>query len=55
MLDVMMNDILGTPAILVGLFAFVGFTNPKKSASTVLSGTLKQLWALLFLALEPPC
>lgn len=24
MLDVMMNDILGTPAILVGLFALVG-------------------------------
>lgn len=24
MLDVIMNDILGTPAILVGLFAFVG-------------------------------
>lgn len=30
MLDVIMNDILGTPAILVGLFAFVGLLIQKK-------------------------
>lgn len=30
MLDVIMHDILGTPAILVGLFAFIGLLIQKK-------------------------
>lgn len=49
MLDVMMNDILGTPAILVGLFAFVGLLIQKKSASTVLSGSLKTIMGFVIL------
>jgi len=49
MLEVIMNDILGTPAILVGLFAFVGLLIQKKSASTVLSGTLKTVMGFVIL------
>ncbi|TQR35320.1 PTS ascorbate transporter subunit IIC [Lysinibacillus sphaericus] len=49
MLDVIMNDILGTPAILVGLFAFVGLLIQKKSTSTVLSGTLKTVIGFVIL------
>ncbi|MFJ8518066.1 PTS ascorbate transporter subunit IIC [Lysinibacillus xylanilyticus] len=49
MLDVIMNDILGTPAILVGLFAFVGLLIQKKSASTVLSGSLKTVMGFVIL------
>ncbi|MGE7112967.1 PTS ascorbate transporter subunit IIC [Lysinibacillus sp. NPDC047702] len=49
MLDVIMNDILGTPAILVGLFAFIGLLIQKKSASTVLSGTLKTVMGFVIL------
>ncbi len=49
MLDVIMNDILGTPAILVGLFAFIGLLIQRKSASTVLSGTLKTVMGFVIL------
>lgn len=49
MLDVIMHDILGTPAILVGLFAFIGLLIQKKSSSTVLSGTLKTIMGFVIL------
>lgn len=49
MLDVIMHDILGTPAILVGLFAFIGLFIQKKSSSTILSGTLKTIMGFVIL------
>ncbi|MEE3807364.1 MULTISPECIES: PTS ascorbate transporter subunit IIC [Lysinibacillus] len=49
MLDVIMHDILGTPAILVGLFAFIGLLIQKKSSSTVLSGTFKTIMGFVIL------
>ncbi|MFI2129442.1 PTS ascorbate transporter subunit IIC [Lysinibacillus fusiformis] len=49
MLDVIMHDILGTPAILVGLFAFIGLFIQKKSSSTILSSTLKTIMGFVIL------
>ncbi len=49
MLDVIMHDILGTPAILVGLFAFIGLLIQNKSSSTILSGTLKTIMGFVIL------
>ncbi|MGX9135676.1 PTS ascorbate transporter subunit IIC [Rummeliibacillus sp. JY-2-4R] len=49
MLDVVMNDILATPAILVGLFALVGLLIQKQSASNVVSGTLKSILGFVIL------
>ncbi|WP_025114231.1 PTS ascorbate transporter subunit IIC [Lysinibacillus fusiformis] len=49
MLDVIMHDILGTPAMLVGLFAFIGLLIQKKSSSTILSGTLKTIMGFVIL------
>ncbi len=49
MLDVLMNDILATPAILVGLFALVGLLIQKQSASNVMSGTLKTVLGFVIL------
>ncbi|MCD4838347.1 PTS ascorbate transporter subunit IIC [Neobacillus sedimentimangrovi] len=49
MFDFIMNDILGTPAILVGLFALLGLILQKKGIADVISGTLKTIMGFLIL------
>lgn len=49
MLDFIMNDVLGTPAILVGLFALLGLVLQKKGIADVISGTLKTIMGFLIL------
>ncbi|SFQ15947.1 PTS ascorbate transporter subunit IIC [Salibacterium halotolerans] len=49
MIDLLMNDILGTPEILVGLFAFIGLLVQRKMFSDVISGTLKTVLGFVIL------
>lgn len=49
MLQVIMNDILGEPAILIGLFALVGLLLQRKSSADVVSGTLKTVMGFLII------
>lgn len=49
MFDFIMNDILGTPAILVGLFALLGLLLQKKGIADIVSGTLKTIMGFLIL------
>ncbi|WP_449619268.1 PTS ascorbate transporter subunit IIC [Robertmurraya sp. Marseille-Q9965] len=49
MFDLIMKDILGTPAILVGLFALVGLLLQKKGIADVISGTLKTIMGFIIL------
>jgi PTS system ascorbate-specific IIC component len=49
MLNVIMNDILGTPAILIGLFALVGLILQRKSIADTVSGTLKTVMGFIIL------
>ncbi|XJZ26650.1 PTS ascorbate transporter subunit IIC [Bacillota bacterium Lsc_1132] len=49
MYDLIMNDILGTPAILVGLFALIGLLLQKKGVADIISGTLKTIMGFLIL------
>lgn len=44
-----MNDILGTPAILIGLFALVGLLLQRKSSAEVVSGTMKTVMGFLII------
>lgn len=48
-LNVIMKDILGTPAILIGLFAFIGLAVQKKENSEIISGTLKTIMGFVIL------
>ncbi|MDX8342468.1 PTS ascorbate transporter subunit IIC [Rossellomorea sp. YZS02] len=49
MIDIIMKDILGTPAILVGLFALIGLLIQRKNTGDVVSGTLKTVMGFVIL------
>ncbi|MBA2175433.1 PTS ascorbate transporter subunit IIC [Halobacillus locisalis] len=49
MIDLIMQDILGTPAILVGLFALIGLIAQRKNVADVISGTLKTVMGFVIL------
>jgi PTS system ascorbate-specific IIC component len=49
MLQFIIHDVLGTPAILVGLFSLIGLLLQKKAASDVISGTLKTIMGFVIL------
>ncbi|ARI76283.1 PTS ascorbate transporter subunit IIC [Halobacillus mangrovi] len=49
MIDLIMKDILGTPAILVGLFALIGLLVQRKNTGDVVSGTLKTIMGFVIL------
>lgn len=49
MLQFIIYDVLGTPAILVGLFSLAGLLLQKKSISDVISGTLKTIMGFVIL------
>lgn len=49
MLELIMNDILGTPAILIGLFALVGLLLQRKNSADVVSGTLKTVMGFVII------
>ncbi len=48
MLHFLIYDVLGTPAILVGLFSLIGLLLQKKGISDVISGTLKNHHGLCY-------
>ncbi|HLR91654.1 MAG TPA: PTS transporter subunit IIC [Atopostipes sp.] len=43
MLDLLINDILSTPSILIGFFVLIGNVLLKKSSTEVISGTFKTI------------
>ncbi|WP_405155076.1 PTS ascorbate transporter subunit IIC [Paenibacillus sp. FSL K6-0108] len=49
MLNLIMKDILGTPSILVGLFALIGLLLQRKSAADIVSGTLKTVMGFVII------
>ncbi|RPD99817.1 PTS ascorbate transporter subunit IIC [Candidatus Pantoea deserta] len=49
MLQFIIHDVLGTPAILVGLFSLTGLLLQKKAFSDVISGTLKTIMGFVIL------
>ena len=53
MLHFLIYDVLGTPAILVGLFSLIGLLLQKKGISDVISGTLKTIMGFVILTPAP--
>jgi len=49
MFDLIMKDILGTPAILVGLFALIGLLLQKKGVADIIAGTLKTIMGFVII------
>jgi len=49
MFDFIMRDVLGSPAILVGLFALIGLILQKKALPDIVSGTLKTIMGFIIL------
>lgn len=49
MINLIMKDILGTPAILVGMFALIGLILQKKNIADIVSGTLKTIMGFVVL------
>ncbi|MDM2834867.1 PTS ascorbate transporter subunit IIC [Citrobacter sp. Cpo091] len=49
MLQFIIHDVLGTPAVLVGLFSMIGLLLQKKAVSEVISGTLKTIMGFVIL------
>lgn len=49
MINLIMKDILGSPAILVGLFALIGLILQQKKIADVISGTLKTIMGFIIL------
>lgn len=49
MLDIIMRDILGNPAILIGCFALIGLLIQRKGISEIISGTLKTIMGFIIL------
>jgi PTS system ascorbate-specific IIC component len=49
MLNVIMKDILGTPSILIGIFALIGLILQRKSLADTISGTLKTVMGFIIL------
>ncbi|MFS0786645.1 PTS ascorbate transporter subunit IIC [Shouchella sp. 1P09AA] len=49
MIDFIMNDLLGTPELLVGLFALIGLLAQRKAVADVVSGTLKTVLGFVIL------
>ena len=49
MINFIMKDILGSPAILVGLFALIGLILQKKNIAEIISGTLKTIMGFVIL------
>lgn len=49
MINLIMKDILGSPAILVGLFALIGLILQQKKMTDIISGTLKTIMGFIIL------
>ncbi|MDN4593722.1 PTS ascorbate transporter subunit IIC [Polycladomyces subterraneus] len=49
MFNMIMKDILGTPAILVGLFALIGLLLQKKGVADIIAGTLKTIMGFVII------